>query len=121
MEKRSRSRRGSATNKGVVRTHRLEELLREELGSLLDGEVRDRRLEGARVTRVELSPDGARARVGYTTPAAFDEGADRAFERAKGFLRCRLCDALDLQRVPDLGFCRDPAGGAEDAIHDPHE
>lgn len=114
MGNRNRGRRTRAGNKSGVRTLRLEELLREELSSLLDGEVRDRSLEGARVTRVELSPDGARARVWVATQELENQEAlDAAFERAKGFLRSRVCDALSLKRVPELSFRHDPAAFLE--------
>jgi ribosome-binding factor A len=46
-----------------IRSARLEELIREELNSLLEGEINDERLEGAWITAVEMSPDGARARI----------------------------------------------------------
>ncbi|HEX6765166.1 MAG TPA: 30S ribosome-binding factor RbfA [Polyangiaceae bacterium] len=106
------SRDGSARVAGF-RSLRLEELFREEMNSLLDGEVTDPRLEDTHVTRVELSRDGSRARIWFTKTAR--EGAPSAdetraaFEHAHGFFRSRLCDALSLRRMPDLTFRHDPA------------
>lgn len=106
------SRDGSARAAGN-RHMRLEELFREELNSLLDGEVNDPRLEDTHVTRVELSRDGSRARIWFTktsneSPHSADE-TRAAFERASGFFRSRLCDALSLKRIPELTFRHDPA------------
>lgn len=95
-----------------IRSQRLEELFREELNFLLDCEMTDRRLEGAVVTQVELSGDGARARVWFGTRQA--DSAARASEvkaaltRATGFMRARLSEALPLKRMPELRFAYDP-------------
>ena len=108
------SRDGSARVAGF-RSLRLEELFREEMNSLLDGEVNDPRLDGVHVTRVELSRDGSRARVWFQLTKTADEGvpsadeARAAFEHAQGFFRSRLCDALSLKRMPELRFRHDPA------------
>ena len=108
------SRDGS--QRAGFRSLRLAELFREEMNSLLDGEVNDSRLEHARVTRVELSRDGSSARVWFSLPArrsddslvASSDHAREAFERAAGFFRSRLCDAVSLKRFPELRFRYDP-------------
>jgi len=106
-----RSRDEFAPNAGF-RGQRLEELFREELNSLLDGEIADPRLEGVRVSRVELTRDGSSARIWfvvthYDRPLPVDRCLN-AFERAAGFIRTRLCEALPLKRIPELRFRFDP-------------
>jgi ribosome-binding factor A len=103
------------------RSQRLEELFREELVSLLEIEINDPALDDARITRAELSRDGSRARIWFTLASSAsdaDAGTTRAaFERAAGFLRSRLCDALPVKRIPELSFRYEPVvlppGGAE--------
>ncbi|HET9957366.1 MAG TPA: 30S ribosome-binding factor RbfA [Polyangiaceae bacterium] len=94
------------------RSLRLEQLFLEELNSILDGEISDRRFDGARVSRVEISRDGASARVwvALTAPGEAQRARDvvSAFERAQRFFRSRLCDALELKRTPELTFKYDP-------------
>ena len=107
-----RARDGSVRGVGF-RGQRLEELFREELNSILDSEISDPRLEGTRVTSVELSRDGSRARMWFAMTndddgTSIDE-TQAAFERASGFLRTRLCEALPLKRIPELRFRHDPA------------
>jgi ribosome-binding factor A len=102
---------------GGFRGQRLEGLLCEELNSLLDSEVSDPRLDGARVTRVELTRDGSSARVWFVVPHEREvslAATEAAFERAGGFLRSRLCDALPLKRSPELRFHHDPAAAVKD-------
>jgi len=109
-KQRSRSSRRAEVGAGM-RGVRLEELIREELNSILETEIADPRLENVRITLVELSRDGARARAWYAG-AMFDRTSlDRqraAFESALGFLRARLCEALPLKRSPQLTFRWDP-------------
>lgn len=112
----SRSRDGSAregSGRGAgIRSQRLEELFREELNSLLEIEINDPALEDVRIARAELSHDGSRARIWFALASGRDAArALRAFERASGFLRSRLCDALAIKRVPDLTFRHDPVAG----------
>jgi ribosome-binding factor A len=113
MAKSEKWSRDDSARVAGFRSLRLEELFREEMNSLLDGEVTDPRLEDTHVTRVEMSRDGSRARIWFTKTAR--EGAPSvdetraAFEHAQGFFRSRLCEALSLKRMPELRFRHDPA------------
>lgn len=109
-----RPREGFSRDTTGFRGRRLEELFREELNSILDFEINDPRLDGIRITSIELSRDGARARVFFrSNPELAQLDAMHAFERATGFLRRRLCDALPLKRTPELRFAPDPAAFVE--------
>jgi ribosome-binding factor A len=120
--RRDRNQRRGTDPGASIRALRLELLFREELNSILEGELGDPRLEGVRCTFVELSRDGSRARVWYSTSpstaldGASDDarraGAAAALERATAYLRTRLCDALPLKRSPELCFRPDPAAHA---------
>ena len=110
-KQRNRATRSVAEAAGI-RALRLELLLREELNSLLDGELGDPRLDGVRVNRVELSRDGSRARIWYSTTTSDAPSVNLsklAFAHAAAFFRARLCDALPLKRTPELSFRYDPA------------
>lgn len=112
MGKLRKARRGTDPGAGL-RALRLEQLLREELNSILDGELGDQRFQGVRVTLVELSRDGSRARIWYSMTSIHDAEriarTERAFNRAAPFVRARLCEALPLKRMPELTFRHDPA------------
>ena len=90
------------------RAERLEQILLEEVGSLLRDEARDPRLGDVSTTRVELSVDYKSARVFYVLPEGVHQGAvERALVRATPFLRARLAEALALKQVPALRFVHD--------------
>jgi ribosome-binding factor A len=112
MGKQRNRKTRSADPSAGLRALRLELLFREELNSILDGELGDGRLNGAHVTLVEMSRDGSRARIWYATTSRDATSVARtklAFEHAAPFLRARLCDALPLKRMPELSFRHDPA------------
>lgn len=83
--------------------------LQRTLNELLTTGVKDPRLEGVRVSEVEVSGDLSVAKVYYATlhpDDDFDE-IDRAFDKARGFLRSRAGRVLRLRRVPELRFQHD--------------
>jgi ribosome-binding factor A len=105
---------------GGHRHQRLQQLIEEELAALLRDEVQDPRLDGVRLTGVQLSVDYKAARVrwvGTDESRAVIDKVSRAFERAAPFLRARLGEALDLKKLPTLSFVydRDAAAGARAA------
>lgn len=83
--------------------------LQRVLNSLLYSSVKDPRLEGIRVTAVDLSSDLGVARVFFSTldldgdPAP----AEAALLKAAGFLRTRVGKFLRMRRVPELRFLHD--------------
>jgi ribosome-binding factor A len=113
MGNRNRNARRGTDPGAVIRALRLERLLREELNSILDGELGDARFEGVRVTLVELSRDGSRARIWYGMNTTYDntraQRTHAAFGRAATFFRARLSNLLSLKRIPELSFRHDPA------------
>lgn len=64
------------------------------------------------MSRVELTRDGSSARIWFVVimrdPAFSTDRYLNAFERATGFVRTRLCEALPLKRIPELRFRFDP-------------
>lgn len=79
------------------------------LNELLLSEVKDPRLDGVRVSEVDVSGDLGVAKVYFGTldPDQDAAAASDAFESARGFLRSRVGQALQLRRVPELRFVHD--------------
>ncbi|AKU98808.1 hypothetical protein AKJ09_05472 [Labilithrix luteola] len=107
---------------GGHRHLRLQELVLEELQSLLRDDITDPALVDVEIGAVVLSPDYRHARVHFSlrtplalghaagnpaTEAALRGSAERALTRATPFLRARLAEAIDMKRVPELRFVFD--------------
>jgi len=76
------------------------------LSELLRTEVKDPELAGVQISEVDLSGDLGVAKVYFSLLSPDDDPgpAIAAFERAGGFLRGRVGQALNLRRVPELRF-----------------
>src|SRR5947209_10597701 len=85
---------------------RLGEALREEIETILEGELGDPRIGLVNVSHVHLAPDSRSARV-FVVVQGDDAEADRTLEglaAARGFIRHELADHLGLRRPPELFF-----------------
>jgi ribosome-binding factor A len=100
------------------RTERVNDLIRDELSDMLLREMNDPRLGGLiSITRVEVSPDLANARVFVSVMGEPEEQkqAMKALEAASGFMHRELKKRMDIRKVPFLSFKLDTsiARGAE--------
>ncbi|RME81627.1 MAG: 30S ribosome-binding factor RbfA [Caldilineae bacterium] len=91
------------------RKERLDELLWQELNTIVMYEMDDPVLNEITISRVDVTRDLQVARV-YVSPA--DEEIDqrlvlRHLDRAKGFLRSQIAARVQLRRVPELVFKMD--------------
>ncbi|MFY9740924.1 MAG: 30S ribosome-binding factor RbfA [Candidatus Sulfotelmatobacter sp.] len=85
---------------------RLGEALREEIETLVEGELADPRIGLVRVTGVLLADDGRSAQV-LVDADGDDQEADRSVEgllAAKEYIRHELAARLRLRRAPELYF-----------------
>lgn len=86
------------------RTNRIDELLRQEIGTLLAREIADPRIGFATITDVETTPDLRHAKVWVSvigTPEERDTTL-AALSRAMPFIRHELGARLRLKRIPEL-------------------
>ena len=80
--------------------------MREEIETLVEGELADPRIGLVSVIKVQLSEDGRSAQVWVDVDGDDDE-ADRSLgglEAAKAYIRHELADRLRLRRAPELYF-----------------
>jgi ribosome-binding factor A len=86
------------------RTDRIDELLRQEIGSIIARDVADPRIGFATITKVETTPDLRHAKVWVSVIGQPKERSQTvsALSRAMPFVRHELGRALRLKRIPDL-------------------
>jgi len=100
--------KGKAVEKRSVKYHRerLGEALREEIETIVEGELGDPRIGLASVSSVALADDSRSARI-FVTVEGDDVEADRTLEgltAAVGFIRRAVAERLHLRRPPELYF-----------------
>jgi ribosome-binding factor A len=83
--------------------------LQRVVNDLLLSDVKDPRLEGVRISEVDLSGDLGVAKLFYSTLDPDEDCApiDRALRKAAGFLRTRVAHEIRLRRTPELKFLHD--------------
>ncbi len=91
------------------RQHHYERLgvaLREEISTIVEGELTDPRVTAASVTEVHLAPDGKSVHVFVQVMG--DEAQQKAalagLMSAKGFIRHEITERLGLRHAPELTF-----------------
>ena len=85
---------------------RLTEALREEIETILEGELADPRIGLVNVSEMHLAPDSRSAHIFVVVPGD-DTEADRTLKgltAARGFIRHELAERLHLRRPPELFF-----------------
>lgn len=99
---------------------RLGEALREEIETILEGELGDPRIGLANVSEVVLAPDSRSARVLVVVQG--DEDAASAtmegLQAAGGYIRRELVARLHLRRPPELIFIQDRSQQYETRIEE---
>ncbi len=93
------------------RSDRLSDLIRTEVSIILRDEVRDPRLNGLTIIRVELSKDTKKAFVFFSPLNSFSkidpEEIIEALRKAKGFIRTNLGKKIKIKYLPELSFHQD--------------
>jgi ribosome-binding factor A len=85
------------------------EALREEITSLVEGELEDPRIGLVTVNEVQLAPEGKVARVFVAVEGTEEEIAEslEGLNASRGFIRHALTTNLGLRHAPELVFVLD--------------
>ena len=94
-----------------TRSDRLSDQIRTEISTILRDDVKDPRLKGITIIKVELSKDISKAYIFFSPLNSFSEinfqEVDEALKKAKGFIRRTLGKKLNVKRLPELAFEKD--------------
>jgi ribosome-binding factor A len=95
---------------------RVAEAMREEIDSMIEGEISDPRIEFCHISEVVLNPGGKSAQV-FVAIDGNQSDIEKAeantiagLEAAKGFIRVVLKERLGVRYVPELLFRADRSG-----------
>lgn len=105
------------------RIRRVEEAVRAHVAGALQTDVRDQRLAGLVITRIEVTADLGIARVGVRMLAGDDserarDDVLRALRRAAGRLRHGLGTKIRMKKTPELRFHYDAGHDAERRVEE---
>lgn len=91
------------------RSERVAEVLRDELGEIINYELDDPRITAVAVTEVFFPPGARQVHVRLTMQGTAAEQAAclEAIEKARGFIKIQLAERVDMFRMPELKFFAD--------------
>ncbi|KPL20013.1 MAG: hypothetical protein AMJ92_00785 [candidate division Zixibacteria bacterium SM23_81] len=94
---------------GVKRSERVGDLIKREIGEIIERELKDPRIGLATVTAVEMSDDLRHARVFISIfgDRSIQEETERGLNSAKFFIQGEIGRRLRLKYTPELSFQRD--------------
>ena len=101
---------------------RVAEALRQEIGTMIEGELSDPRIDLCYVSEVALNPGGKSARVYVALDSAVNDIAEAeeqtiaGLEAAKGYIRHELKERIGVRHVPELTFLADRSGRIQSRI-----
>lgn len=103
------------------RTARVNRLIHETLSRLLLTDVRDPRVTDVTITEVKISPDLKAAKIYYATHDKSPEEKEeiqQGLDKAKGFMRAKIGESIQLKYTPELLFLPDTALDYAQKIND---
>lgn len=92
--------------KAYARADRVGVLIQRALSDILKKEIKDPRLKMSCVTEVKLSRDLKYARIFFSAPEGEKNQRDASagFAQAKGFIKKKLAEELELRYMPEIRF-----------------
>jgi ribosome-binding factor A len=99
---------------------RLSEALKEEIATIVEGELGDPRIGLVTVTDVRLSPDGKSAHVLVSVTGTDEEAKEslKGLEAAAGYIKHEIVDRLHRRHAPELFFRLDRSEQIESRIEE---
>ncbi|MCK5579796.1 MAG: 30S ribosome-binding factor RbfA [Candidatus Omnitrophica bacterium] len=93
------------------RMERVNQLMKREIGGMIQREIQDPRLQFVSVTGVSVSPDFHRARVTFSVLGDKDRvvEAEQGLASARGYIRRLVAKKVQLRITPEIEFVYDPS------------
>ncbi len=91
-----------------VKIERLQNAFVEKISKIIQEEIKDSRIDFVTVTYVKISSDLSYAKVYFT--CLHDEAKDeviRVLNNASKFIERKLCDLVEIRKMPELTFVYD--------------
>lgn len=91
-----------------IKLDRLSHTFVEEISKVLMNEVKDEQIKFVTITYVKIANDLSQAKVYFTVlDDSKREEVTKALNKASGFIRTKLCDSVDIRKMPELIFVYD--------------
>ena len=91
-----------------IKLERLSHIFTEAISKIISEEIKDDDIKFVTITAVEISSDLSYAKVYFTNLIDKDrEKVTKALNKASPFIRSKLCDEVEIRKMPELTFIYD--------------
>ena len=91
-----------------IKLERLSHTFVEEISKILMSEIKDNDLKFITITDAKISSDLSYAKIYYTTlNDDKKEEINKALNKASGFIRTKLCERVEIRKMPEVTFVYD--------------
>lgn len=91
-----------------IKLERLSHIFTEEISKVLMSEVKDENLKFVTITDVKIASDLSHAKVYFTVlDESKKEEITSSINKASGFIRTKLCNNVQIRKMPELHFVYD--------------
>ena len=98
------------------RSLKIADAIKRHATMIVQGELSDPRIDSVTVLHVLLSKDSSHAKIFFTTENPDPKTVEEALNKAAGYVRTQLAQALNLGYTPSLKFVFDPTYSEQSKI-----
>ena len=90
-----------------VKIDRLNNSFVQKISEIIHDEIKDRNVKMVTITDVKITNDLSFAKVYFTTLDSDRKKVLDTLNKASGFIRSKLCEKIDIRKMPELSFVYD--------------
>ncbi len=90
-----------------IKIERLNNAFASKISEVIHDEVKDRDIDMVTITEVRITNDLSFAKVYFTTLDDDKEKVLKALNKASSFIRGKLCEKIEIRKMPELSFVYD--------------
>ncbi len=90
-----------------VKIDRLNNSFVQKISEIIHDEIKDRNVKMVTITDVKITNDLSFAKVYFTTLDSDRKKVLDTLNKASGFIRSKLCEKIEIRKMPELSFVYD--------------
>lgn len=90
-----------------IKMERLNNTFVEKISEILHNDIKDKDVKFVTITEVKITNDLSFAKVYFTSNEENRRQVTEALNKASGFIRNRLCEKVQLRKMPEIHFVYD--------------
>lgn len=90
-----------------IKMERLNDTFIEKISEILHDDIKDKNVKFVTITEVRINNDLSVAKVFFTSLEEDRKKVLESLNKASGFIRSRLCEKIQLRKMPEIHFIYD--------------